>query len=304
VLHSIFDVLAFKNDIQFWKNKKDIKGLSVRMIIMNVICQSIIFLYLLHNKANFMIIVSVGIGAVIEAWKINKACDVKWSWNGRRRLPRVTIHDKQSYVNSNTKIFDEKATKCLFLFLLPCVLGYAIYSLLYHDHTGWYSFILSTLVGCIYTFGFVMMTPQLFINYKLKSVAHLPWKTFIYKALNTFIDDIFAFIIKMPTLHRLGCFRDDVLFFIYIYQWWIYPVDKTRVNEFGQQSSSSATIAAAASDDPAAVAALNDNSKNTTVSNVLASPPIQSLNDIVLPSTAHHHSLRHRGQAIPDSAET
>lgn len=52
------------------------------------------------------------------------------------------------------------------------------------------------------------MTPQLFINYKLKSVAHLPWRMMTYKALNTFIDDLFAFVIKMPTLYRLGCFRD------------------------------------------------------------------------------------------------
>ena len=54
-----------------------------------------------------------------------------------------------------------------------------------------------------------------------------------YKALNTFIDDIFAFIIKMPTLYRIGCFRDDIIFFIYLYQKWIYPVDKKRTNEFG-----------------------------------------------------------------------
>jgi len=53
-----------------------------------------------------------------------------------------------------------------------------------------------------------MMTPQLFINYKLKSVAHLPWRMLTYKALNTFIDDLFAFVIKMPMLYRLGCFRD------------------------------------------------------------------------------------------------
>ena len=53
-----------------------------------------------------------------------------------------------------------------------------------------------------------MMTPQLFINYKLKSVAHLPWRMMTYKALNTFIDDLFAFVIQMPTLYRLGCFRD------------------------------------------------------------------------------------------------
>lgn len=59
------------------------------------------------------------------------------------------------------------------------------------------------------------MTPQLFINYKLKSVAHLPWRMLSYKFLNTFIDDIFAFVIKMPTLYRLGCFRDGTLFMFY-----------------------------------------------------------------------------------------
>lgn len=78
-----------------------------------------------------------------------------------------------------------------------------------------------------------MMTPQLFINYKLQSVAHMPWRMMTYKFLNTFIDDIFAFVIKMPTLYRLGVFRDDIVFFIFLYQRWIYKVDKKRVNEFG-----------------------------------------------------------------------
>ena len=55
------------------------------------------------------------------------------------------------------------------------------------------------------------MTPQLYINYKLKSVAHLPWRMMIYKFLNTIIDDLFAFIITMPWLKRLSCFRDGFL---------------------------------------------------------------------------------------------
>lgn len=61
---------------------------------------------------------------------------------------------------------------------------------------------------CLSVVGFIAMTPQLFINYKLKSVAHLPWRMLTYKALNTFIDDLFAFVIKTPTLYRIGCFRD------------------------------------------------------------------------------------------------
>ena len=72
------------------------------------------------------------------------------------------------------------------------------------------------------------MCPQLFINHQLKSVAFLPWKFLIYKFINTFIDDLFAFIIKMPTMHRLSVFRDDIVFLIYLYQRWIYRVDKSR----------------------------------------------------------------------------
>ena len=38
----------------------------------------------------------------------------------------------------------------------------------------------------------------------------------------------------MPLLHRLSCFRDDVVFLIYLYQRWIYSVDPSRLNEYGQ----------------------------------------------------------------------
>ena len=35
-------------------------------------------------------------------------------------------------------------------------------------------------------------------------------------------------------MHRLACLRDDVIFFIFLYQRYKYKVDYTRVNEFGQ----------------------------------------------------------------------
>ncbi|XP_021852900.2 uncharacterized protein [Spinacia oleracea] len=42
----------------------------------------------------------------------------------------------------------------------------------------------------------------------IPSVAHMPWHQMTYKFLNTIIDDLFAFVIKMPKLHRLSVFRD------------------------------------------------------------------------------------------------
>ena len=43
--------------------------------------------------------------------------------------------------------------------MYPLILGYSIYSVYYHEHKGWYSFILNTAVGIIYVFGFIQMTP-------------------------------------------------------------------------------------------------------------------------------------------------
>lgn len=137
---------------------------------------------------------------------------------------------KASKAEELTNQIDREGMKYLSYVLYPLCVGYAIYSLIYHPHKSWYSWTINSLVNGVYAFGFLFMCPQLFINYKLKSVAALPWRAFMYKAFNTFIDDIFAFIITMPTAHRVACFRDDIVFLIYLYQRWLYPVDKTRVD--------------------------------------------------------------------------
>ncbi|KAJ8668702.1 hypothetical protein QAD02_010365 [Eretmocerus hayati] len=235
ILHSVFEFLAFKNDIQFWNNRKSLEGLSVRSVFFNVFQSTVVMLYVFDNETSTLVRISCAIGLAIEIWKINKVVDFKLD-RSRRVLgifPHITFRDKGSYVESSTYEYDKLAFKYLSWALYPLLGGYAIYSLMYLEHKGWYSWVLSMMYGFLLTFGFIMMTPQLFINYKLKSVAHLPWRMMSYKFLNTFIDDIFAFVIKMPTLYRLGCFRDDIIFFIFLYQRWIYKTDLTRVNEFG-----------------------------------------------------------------------
>ncbi|KAF2550397.1 hypothetical protein F2Q68_00036828 [Brassica cretica] len=231
MLHSVFDFLAFKNDIQFWNKNKSMEGLSAKSVVLNFICQFVIFLYLLDNDTSWMILASSGVGVCIEFWKIGKAMRIEVDRSGM--IPRLRFHDRESYASNKTKEYDDIAIKFLSYVLLLLVVGLSIYSLAYERHKSWYSWILSSLTSCVYMFGFIMMCPQLFINYKLKSVAHLPWRQMTYKFLNTIIDDLFAFVIKMPILHRLSVFRDDVIFLIYLYQRWVYPVDKTRVNEFG-----------------------------------------------------------------------
>ncbi|KAF9145798.1 hypothetical protein BGX30_006854 [Mortierella sp. GBA39] len=257
-LHSAFEMLAFKNDIAFWKDKKGTAGLSVRSIFLDIAQQIIVFLYLMDNNSetSYMILIGQGVGLAIELWKVKKALKVDivpattgafpWRLHFNTSEPLTDLEEK-------TKEYDEEAFKYLTYAAFPLLGGYAIYSLMYEEHKSWYSFVVGTLVGFVYTFGFIKMTPQLFINYKLKSVAHMPFRTMMYKSLNTFIDDLFSFIIKMPMLHRLACLRDDVVFFIYLYQRWIYRTDHSRANEFGQvgaeEDEKNPTITASSSSD-------------------------------------------------------
>ena len=50
-LHILFDFLAFKNDVGFWKGREDLKGLSSRGIIASALQTLVIYLYLLDSES-------------------------------------------------------------------------------------------------------------------------------------------------------------------------------------------------------------------------------------------------------------
>ena len=68
-------------------------------------------------------------------------------------FPKVEFKDKGSYEESGTKEFDRMAFKYLGTALFPLAIGYCIYSVIYNEHKGWYSFLLSSCYGFLLTFG-------------------------------------------------------------------------------------------------------------------------------------------------------
>ena len=198
VLHTVFDALAFKSDVGFWRANKSMEGLSARTVVFNAACQLVVFLYLLDNDTSWMVVASSGMGLAIECWKVTKSTAPRLVSISKGL---VRFEPKRGYDKNDTARHDAEAMRYLSYVLYPALLAFAAYSLMYNEHAGWYSFVLDTLVSFVYAFGFVAMCPQLYINYKLKSVAHLPWKQMSYKFLNTIIDDLFAFVIKMPLMH-------------------------------------------------------------------------------------------------------
>ncbi|KAJ2843701.1 hypothetical protein GGI22_007121 [Coemansia erecta] len=67
------------------------------------------------------------------------------------------------------------------------------------------------------------MWPQLLINHRLRTVDMLPLTAFLYRFLTTFIDDLYALVVPMPLLERIGTLRDDLVFVVLCYQWYKFP---------------------------------------------------------------------------------
>lgn len=177
-----------------------------------------------------MILFQIAMDLFLATWKLRKAVKIEFM----RKYPFMSFGGQKGYESNSTSQYDDQAVRYMMATLVPLFLGYSLRSLFYGKHRGWWSYFVGTMAGGVYTFGFIMMTPQLYINYKLQSVEHLPWRALTYKAMNTFVDDVAALLIDMPMMHRLSCFRDDVIFFVYLYQRWAYKTDKTRPTMYGE----------------------------------------------------------------------
>lgn len=275
VFHLLFEFLTFKNEVEFWKGNKDLTGLSVRALFMDFFSQCIILLFLIERDSSLLMTIPSAVGCLIAFWKCHRGAGFKFvridkdeptttpirSWNKLFRLigyefqatrlraaSQAATASKKSNGTVNmaalSEEMDQLATQIIGkFFLLPLIVSYTIYTLVSEEYPGWYSWMITSASSGVYGIGFVMMTPQLFLNYKLKSVAHLPWKVLCYRFLNTFIDDLFAFIIRMPTMARISCFRDDIVFMIYLWQRYLYPVDVSRPAEGGGMDHLSAAAA-------------------------------------------------------------
>jgi hypothetical protein len=229
-IHMWFDYLAFKDEIGFYRGKENMSGVSTSTVVTRFVCSFIILLYLMDGGGtSWVVLLSLISSCTIEAWKVWRLVNPTLTWT----FPFVSFPRFRSSKERETAEYDRIATKNLAMIMYPLVVGWSIYALQQYAYKSWYSWLISNLANAVYTFGFISLCPQLYVNYRLKSVAHLPWKVFMYKIFNTFVDDAFAWIIEMPWKHRIMTLRDDVVFLLFLVQVYLYKVDKARVNEFG-----------------------------------------------------------------------
>ncbi|XP_047190047.1 cleft lip and palate transmembrane protein 1-like protein isoform X1 [Scophthalmus maximus] len=234
-LQLICEFLALKNDISSWRKKKSMVGMSRKSVLWRSLSTLLIFLHLLE-ETSLLVLLPVGLGACVEVWKVFKVLKIQLQWKSSDL--HVTKMDEEE---RKTVEYDTQASRYLSYLVYPLCISGAIFSLAYLRQKSYYSWLINSLVTGVYALGFLSMAPQLFINHKLKSVSHLQGTVLMYRGVNTLISDIcscaslFSSSGSFSSSHQLSCFRDELLFLLYLYQRSRYA-SKARRRDSGSHS--------------------------------------------------------------------
>jgi len=223
ILHLIFEYMAFTSDINFWRKKTSFEGLSSSSVAMQAGINIISFLYVQEQRQTKFVMYFIAFRFLLQLWKLRKLT----TFRRHSAFPFVRWVNRAGAAEGLEELEDvgdaeQRCMRYLMLVLFPVVVAFCAYRLVHQKFRSWYSWLVLSLAICAQTGGFVVMTPQVFMNYRLKSVDHLPWRALTYQAINTFIDDVFALCIRMPEVQKYSVFRDDIIFGICCYQRWIY----------------------------------------------------------------------------------
>ena len=108
-------------------------------------------MYLFDNETSLLVLGPQVAGIFLAVWKLKQASNFVRTDS----FPYFRFDDKITYAESETKKYDGEAMAYLSYVIYPLMACYTVYSAIYNEHKGWYSFILNTLVGGIYLFGFI-----------------------------------------------------------------------------------------------------------------------------------------------------
>jgi Cleft lip and palate transmembrane protein 1 (CLPTM1) len=112
-----------------------------------------------------------GFGILLEMWKVTKTVNIRIQRTNSLIPYTVIFEDKHvlTETEADTQKYDKIAFVCftptvelilqtyMYWGGIPLLLSYAVYSLYYEEHKSWYSYTITTLVGFVYAWGFLMM---------------------------------------------------------------------------------------------------------------------------------------------------
>ena len=129
-LHMCLDVLAFRSDAKYWLKLDNAAVISPRAVVLSMVCDVIIFLYLLDEDATMLVWGPVVLVLIVDGFKCYKI----------RTLHKAAVAGVEDEA-------DAKFVRRMCLILAPTVATYSVYTLLYVEQKSIYSWVLSSLTS-------------------------------------------------------------------------------------------------------------------------------------------------------------
>ncbi|KAG2190938.1 hypothetical protein INT46_002453 [Mucor plumbeus] len=208
-IYGLFEFLAFKNDIWFYKTKTNRIGISVNSIVIHIVIQAILFSYMMDFSNNAIRGCIQLTHLCVNVWKLNHVWLHEYEWmieqgsNFRFTVKVVHVTTKGKYKlieqgETRTQQLDAIALRFLALIALPIFIVYNAYHYYYHYNMLIYhqlenmcieewtkKVITNGIVNFLSIFEpFMVIGPQVYINCKMNMVNHVSLNTMIYKNIN------------------------------------------------------------------------------------------------------------------------
>jgi hypothetical protein len=226
IMHAALGTIGFIIAIMWWKSRDNAAAISLQAVVIETISQYIILLYLIVQSTDTASIVSQGMNILYTLWKMSKLTE---------SVPGFPyIGAKESY-RRETMRFDMEGYKFVGLAMIPIAIAYAVYSFLHGSYETFSRFLREASLDGVFAFGCLAMVPQLYINFRLKTVAGMSGPLVVCQFLDAFIDDLWLVYMKFRGINanRIADFRYVIIFVVWLWQRKIYREDPNRVTEFG-----------------------------------------------------------------------
>ena len=222
----IFYFLMLKNDISFWRDlDNNMNGISVTSLLLGEF-NGFVLIFSAFYEAPLIQIFSFVLCNAYSCWKLSKIIEYKkrtvdddenGEHNSINDRSFLGFRVKRSYERSLTGEYDRRAWAAIKKYLIPVVAGYCLYSLAFEKYIGWFNWIITSFSTFLNDYSFLYFIPQAYVNYELRSVAHLPWRYFAYQTIYILLLCLYSFM-NLGSLDPLVIFKGILMVSVYLYQ--------------------------------------------------------------------------------------
>ncbi|CAD2104493.1 conserved Plasmodium protein, unknown function [Plasmodium vinckei] len=219
---SIINIIIFLYDIKSWNILSSLYLFYHDTILLKIICSVFILLYLNNNYENnnskiIMVFYLIDIGMCI--WKFIIKYEVKLLQDYPHIIISKANIKKKDNTLKNIETVVKRKIQTVIILISPL---FFIYNIFYKKYDSFYSFFILTIGECSYIFNFMFMCQNIIANYITKTVPHLSLIYIFPLFLNVITDDIFALLLRMPTIHKFNALADDFILFVFCLQLCLY----------------------------------------------------------------------------------